>query len=145
MPDRNERWALNRLIEICRDEELTLRLSADYVKDQAIRTLLLDLASARARFAAALLPHAQRLGGADAADATMRGTLHRRWMVVKGALMGYDDRALIAEAEHDEDLAVATYDDALGDMLPPTVRDLVEQQRAEIGAARARLHDMLTH
>jgi uncharacterized protein (TIGR02284 family) len=145
MADRNERWVLNHLIEICRDEELTLRYAADHVKDPSVKALFVELASRRAQFAADLLPHAQRLGGGEAADHTTRGALHRRWMAIKGALVGYRDRAMIAEAEHDEDLALATYENALDDMLPPTARELVERQRAEIRLAHDRLRAFLSH
>ena len=145
MADRNERWVLNHLIEICRDEELTLRYAADHVKDPSVKALFVELASRRAQFAADLLPHAQRLGGGEAADHTTRGALHRRWMAIKGALIGYSDRAIIADAEHDEDLALATYENALDDMLPPTARELVERQRAEIRLAHDRVRAFLSH
>src|SRR5258706_8421857 len=127
MADHNERWVLNHLIEMCRDEELALQYAADHVKNPSVKALFVELASERARFAADLLPHAQRLGGADAADHTARGALHRSWMALKAALSGSDDRAIISEAEHSEDLALAAYEDALHDMLPPTARDVVER------------------
>jgi|GraSoiStandDraft_12_1057312.scaffolds.fasta_scaffold45043_2 uncharacterized protein (TIGR02284 family) len=145
MADRNERWVLNHLIEMCRDEELTLRYAGDHVKDPSVKALFVELASRRAQFAADLVPHAQRLGGAEAADRTTRGALHRRWMAIKGALIGYSDRAMIAEAEQDEDLVLAIYENALDDMLPPTVRELVERQRAEIRLAHDRVQALLSH
>jgi hypothetical protein len=94
MADHNERWALNHLIEMCRDEELALRYAADHVRNPTVKTLLVELASQRARFAADLLPHAQRLGGASAADSTTRGALHRGWVAVKVALNGAGDDSM---------------------------------------------------
>ncbi len=145
MADRNERWVLNHLIEICRDEELTLRYAADHVKDPSVKALFVELASRRAQFAADLLPHAQRLGGTEAADRTTRGALHRGWMAIKGVLIGYSDKEMIAEAEHDENLALVTYESALDDMLPPTTREVVERQRAEIRLAHDRVRAFLSH
>ncbi len=145
MADHGERWVLNHLIEMCRDEELALRFAADHVRDGSVKTLFAELASQRAQFAADLLPHAQRLGGADAADGTTRGVLRRRWMALKAALGRSGDRAMIAEAEHSEDLALATYKSALDDMLPPTARDIVERQCAEIGRAHDRVRSFLAH
>lgn len=145
MADHNERWALNHLIEMCRNEELALRYAANHVKDPSVKTLFVELASQRARFAADLLPHAQRLGGAEAADGTTRGTLHRGWMALKAALSGSTDRAMITEAKHSEDLALAAYQQALDDMLPPTARDLVERRRAEIRLAHDRVRSLLSH
>ena len=145
MADHNERWVLNHLIEMCRDEELTLRYAADHVKDPAVKTLFVELASQRAQFAADLLPHAQRLGGANTADGTTRGALHRAWMALKDALIGLGDREIISEAEHSEDLARVTYENALDEMLPLTARDLVERQSAEIRLAHDRVQNFLSH
>src|SRR5205807_5390161 len=108
---------------MCRDEELALRYAADHVKDPSVKSLFVELASQRAQFAADLLPYAQRPGGAEAADGTTRGALHRGWMAVKAALSGSSDRAIITEAEHSEDPALAGYEHALEDMLPATARD----------------------
>ncbi len=145
MADHNERWVLNHLIEMCRDEELALRYAADHVKDPSAKTLFVELASQRAQFAADLLPYAQRLGGAEPADGTTRGALHRGWMALRAALSGSSDRAMITEAEHSEDLALAAYEHALDDMLPPTARDVVERQRAEIRLAHDRVRAFLSH
>lgn len=145
MADRTERWRLNHLIEMCRDEELTLRLAADHVLDPAVKKLFVDLASQRARFAEALLPHAQRLGGAEATDHTTRGALHRTWMTLRGTLMGYSDRQMIVGAAHDDQRALAAYEEALDAMLPPTARDLVEGQCDEVRRAHARLEACLPH
>ena len=145
MADHNERWALNHLIELCRDEELTLQYAADHVKDPSVKTLFVELASQRAQFAADLLPYAQRLGGANAADGTTSGALHRGWMTLKDALIGSSDRAMLREAEHGEALTLATYENALDDMLPPTARDVVERQRAEIRLAHDRVQAFLSH
>ena len=145
MADHNERWVLNHLIEMCRDEELALRYAADHVKDLSVKTLLVELASQRAQFAADLLPHARRLGGAEAADGTTRGTLHRGWMALKATLSRPSDWAMITEAEHSEALALAAYEHALDDMLPLTARDVVERQRAEIRLAHDRVRAFLSH
>ncbi len=145
MPDRTERALLNHLIELVRDEELTLRHAAAQVKDPAVKSLLDDLATARARFAADLLPHAERLGGAGTATGTTLGALHRGWMTIKARVVRPDDRTMIAEAEHAEARTLATYCRTLDDMLPPTVRDLVERQQAEIRQTRDRVQALLVH
>jgi uncharacterized protein (TIGR02284 family) len=145
MADHNERWVLNHLIEMCRDEELALRYAAEHVKDPSVKTFFVELASQRAQFAADLLPHAQRLGGADPADGTTRGALHRGWLALKTNLIGYSDNTMITEAEHSEDLALATYENALNDMLPPTARDVVERQWAEIRLGHDRVRAFLSH
>ena len=145
MADHNERWVLNHLIEMCKDEELALKYAADHVQDPSVKTLFGELASRRAQFAVDLLPYAQRLGGAEAGDGTTRGTLHRGWMAMKDALIGHSDRRMITEAEHEEDLALAAYENALNGTLPPTARDVVERQSAEIQLTHDRMRALLSH
>jgi uncharacterized protein (TIGR02284 family) len=52
---------------------------------------------------------------------------------------------MIVEAEHDEDLVRATYENALDDMLPPTARELIERQLGEIRLAHNRVQALLSH
>ena len=145
MADHNERWVLNHLIQMCRDEELTLRYAIDHVKDPSVKALFMELATQRAQFAEDLLPHAQRLGGADAPDASTLGALRRGWMALKDTLVGSDDARMITTAEHAENQALATYEHALHDVLPPTARDLVEMQMKQIQIGHDRVRAFLMH
>lgn len=145
MADHSERWLLNRLIAMCRDEERTLRFVADHVKSTEAKAFILDLASRRSQFAADLEPHAQRLGGFDAADGSTRGELHRRWMAIRHALTGFSDAAMAQEVLDREQDVAALYDEALSEMLPPASRELIEAQRAEIQRAHERAAGTLLH
>ena len=143
MAERTERSVLNHLMETCKDGERGFRYAANHVKEPSVKALFLDIASQRERFASALLPHAQRLGGASEADGTAAAALHRGWMTIKDALTGHDDKAIIGEAERGEGAALAAYQDAVDGMLPPTVRDLIEQQYEDIRHSRERLRAFL--
>jgi uncharacterized protein (TIGR02284 family) len=145
MADHSERWLLNHLIEICRDEERALLFAADRVTGDSVKALFVELASERARFVQDLLPHAHRLGGAEAAGGTTRGALHRSWVAAKDALVGYADREMIAETEQGEERTLATFEQALDEMLPLTARDIVERQCAELRLSRDRVHSLLLH
>jgi uncharacterized protein (TIGR02284 family) len=100
-----------------------------------LREKFLELAAQRRRFAADLLPHAQRLGGARVADGTTAAALHRGWMQIKARVVKDPDHAVLSEAERGERFAVAAYDDAVHDILPPDVRDLVEAQDEDVRLA----------
>jgi hypothetical protein len=50
-------------------------------------------------------------------------------MELKSLVPGNHDHAVVTEAKRGEQLAIDAYNEALGGMLPPTVIDLVEQQR----------------
>jgi uncharacterized protein (TIGR02284 family) len=142
MAQRTERAVLNRLIERCRDAERGFRTAAEQVEAPELKRLFLRLAEQRHEFAADLLPHAQRLGGAADSDGTSIATLHRAWMQLKARLVSDREHAVLAEAARGERFAVAAYDDAVRDLLPPDARELVESQDLGIRVARRLVTEM---
>jgi uncharacterized protein (TIGR02284 family) len=143
MAEHTERWVLNRLIATCRDGERGFRYAANHVRNPAIKALFLEIATQRERFAADILPHAQRLGGASEPDGSVAGALHRGWMTLKDIVGRHDDGAIVREAERGERSALGAYEDALDGLLPPTTRDVIEQQCAEIRDCHNRVHALL--
>jgi uncharacterized protein (TIGR02284 family) len=139
MADRTERAVLNHLIETCKDAERGFRHVADYATDPAVKSLFLDIASQRGRFAADLLPHAQRLGGAREAEGTAAGALHRTWIDLRSAVSRDHLGSVVHEAERGEHFSLGVYRNALDGLLPPTVRDVVESQYQEIVTTGLRL------
>jgi len=131
MGDRTEREVLNSLIETCKDGAMGFKTAAEHVADPALRTMLLSFADERARCAAELLPHAQRLGGSAAADGTSVGALHRHWIDLKSAIR-HDDRALLVEVSRGDRATVHAYKAAIEGLLPPDTRDVVERQYAQL-------------
>jgi uncharacterized protein (TIGR02284 family) len=142
MTDRSERAVLNHLIETCKDAERGFRHVAEHATDPALKSLFLDIASQRARFAADLMPHAQRLGGANVHDGTAVGTLHRTWIDLRSAIFRGDPVAAIHEAERGEHFSRGVYRSALDGMLPLTARELVETQYAELRRTGERLREL---
>ena len=143
MAEHTERWVLNRVIATCRDGERGFRYAANHVRDSTVKRLFLEIASDREQFAAELLVHAQRLGGATEPDGSLAGALHRGWMTLKDAVGVHDDAAIIREAERGERSALAAYEDALDGMLPPTARDLIERQCGTVRQSHNRVHALL--
>ena len=143
MAEHTERWTLNRLIATCRDGERGFRYAANHVRNPSVKALFLEIASHRERSAADILPHAQRLGGANESDGSLAGALHRGWMTLKDAVGPHEDAAIIREADRGERSALAAYEDALDGMLPPATRDLIERQCAEVRHSQNRVHALL--
>jgi uncharacterized protein (TIGR02284 family) len=141
MTESDPRKILNTLIETCKDGERGLRHAAELVKSPALKAFFTDTASRRAQFAAELLPHAQRLGGANTVDGTAAAELHRRWMDVRSVLSGHDDRAVTAEAERGDNITVLVFKNAVEGALPAAVRDLVERGYDEVRASHLRFAD----
>jgi uncharacterized protein (TIGR02284 family) len=144
MTDRSERAVLNHLIETCKDAERGFRHVAEHATDPDVKSLFLDIASQRARFASDLLPHAQRLGGADVHDGTAAGALHRTWIDLRSAIFRNDPIAIVHEAERGETFSRGVYESALHGMLPPTSRELIESQYAELRETAERLRELET-
>ena len=142
MTDRSERAVLNHLIETCKDAERGFRHVAEHATDPAVKSLFLDIASQRARFASDLLPYAQRLGGANTHDGTAAGVLHRTWIDLRSAIFRNDAIAIVQEAERGETFSRGVYESALDGILPPTARELVEAQYAELRKTADRLHQL---
>ena len=140
MGEQTKRAVLNQLIETCRDGERGFLYATSFVKDPLVRAIFTEAASQRQRFAADLLPHAQRLGGENEAEGTTTAALHRGWMTIKDRLSGHDVQAIIREAERGEEAALAAYKEALEEMLPPTTRDVIERQYADVRQTHDRIH-----
>src|SRR4030095_1911002 len=143
MTQHDERWMLNRLIAICRDGERGFRDAANPCRNPTVKALFLEIASQREQFATNILPYAQRLGGASESDGSFAGALHRGWMTVKDTVGGHEDAAIIREAERGERIALGAYEDALDGMLPPSARDMIEKQCAEVRHSHNRVHALL--
>jgi len=138
MADRSERAVLNRLIETCRDAEHGFRAAAEHVTHRPLQQMLLDMADQRAAFVRELLPYAQRLGGARDHDGTAAAAVHRTWMNVRHAMAG-TDVPVVKEVERGEQHARDAYRGAIDGLLPPTVREVVETQYAELQELGKRL------
>jgi uncharacterized protein (TIGR02284 family) len=143
MAEHTERWTLNRLIATCRDGERGFRYAANHLRNPVVKALFLEIASQREQFAADMLPHAQRLGGANESDGSLAGALHRGWMTLKDAVGPHEDAAIIREADRGERNALAAYEDALDGMVPPETRDLIERQCAQVRHSHNRVHALL--
>ena len=142
MSERTERDTLNTLIETCRDGASGFRLAANHVSSRDLKEFFVNTALQRDRFAAELLPYAQRLGGGQDAAGTAVGALHRGWMMVKDAMTNYDEDAVMVEAARGETAAANAYAEAIMAWLPPDVRPLIETQYQHVLAAQREIEDL---
>ena len=142
MSGRTERDSLNTLIEACRDGARGFQLAANHVGSRDLKEFFANTALQRERFAAELLPYAQRLGGGQDADGTAAGALHRGWMMLKDAMTNHDEDAVMVEAARGEAAAANAYVEAITALLPPEVRPVVDAQYAQVLAAQRELEGL---
>jgi uncharacterized protein (TIGR02284 family) len=119
---------LNDLIETCKDGEEGFRTCAGDAGDPSLKSFFANRAQSCGAAAAELQELVRTYGGDPERSSGLGGAIHRRWIDVKSAIMGHDDKAVLKECERGEDVAVASYRRALEKNLPVDVRAVVEQQ-----------------
>jgi uncharacterized protein (TIGR02284 family) len=119
---------LNLLLKTCRDGQAGFRSCAAAVDDGELQALLGQRADDCARAAEELKALVAQHGGRADDDTSLPGDLHRGWVIAKGALTGRSERAILAECERGEDVALRDYRLALEQDLPPDVRQAIERQ-----------------
>lgn len=119
---------LNDLIETSKDGEYGFRTSAEYLKAADTRTLFERRAGECRQAAAELQALVLQYGGKAEDSGSATAALHRGWVAVKGTLSGYSDKSILEETERGEDVALASYRNAVGKSLPADVRAVVERQ-----------------
>ena len=119
---------LNDLIETSKDGEYGFRTSAEYLKAADTRTLFERRAGECRQAAAELQALVLQYGGKAEEGGSATAALHRGWVAVKGTLSGYSDKSILEETERGEDVALASYRNAVGKSLPADVRAVVERQ-----------------
>jgi uncharacterized protein (TIGR02284 family) len=119
---------LNELVETCKDGEYGFRTSAEQAHSRPLRANLLARSSECATAADQLRAQVLQLGGRPEDRGSAAGALHRGWVAVKAKLSTYDDLAVLEDCEYGEDVALASYRDALERDLPAPIRNLVERQ-----------------
>jgi uncharacterized protein (TIGR02284 family) len=133
---------LNQLIQTCRDGESGFQEAAEGVDDPNLQRLLESYSQQRSEFAAELQAEVGRLARAPATGGHAAAALHRSWMEIKSVVTGRDEGAIIAECERGEDMAVRTYEQALGSGLPPDLKAIVERQFSGVKEAHDQIRSL---
>jgi uncharacterized protein (TIGR02284 family) len=119
---------LNDLIETSKDGEEGFRTCAEDIKDPQIKTVFMNRAQSCGSAATELQQLVVAYGGNPETSGGLGGALHRRWVDIKAAITGRDEKAVLAECERGEDIAVRSYRNALEKNLPADARAVVERQ-----------------
>jgi uncharacterized protein (TIGR02284 family) len=133
---------LSNLVATCADAEHGFQTAAEGVTDPAIRSLFRQYADQRRNFRIELNRAAQHVGYPAQPSGSVTGALHHTWMDIKSLVTRGDVRAILAEAERGEDVAVRAYERAMGGGLPRELREIVDRQFGEIRAAHDRIRQL---
>jgi uncharacterized protein (TIGR02284 family) len=94
-------------------------------------------ANERAAFAARLDDALRALGAIPVREGSALGALHRGWLDTKATVTGGDPKVVLGECLRGEDAALKAYRVALRAGLPPSVREVVQEQYEGVKKAHA--------
>ncbi|WP_300973937.1 PA2169 family four-helix-bundle protein [Sphingomonas sp. LHG3406-1] len=84
-------------------------------------------ADERSRIVEELRSEIRRLGGNAPDDGSFLGATHQRFLDLKAAVTGRDDKAIINEVERGEDYLKEKFEAALGSDIDPQARTIIER------------------
>jgi uncharacterized protein (TIGR02284 family) len=123
---------LRSVIETLIDGQEGLRSIGEDLKDETLKRFFLFESLKRAEFRGALEEVLHQEGMHDIHErGTTTGAAERAWAGLK-AKLGGGDHTLLVTAEEAEDKAIEAYEDALNQVLPLPVRQLLVTQAAHV-------------
>ena len=125
---KDEIAALNTLTATLIDSVTGFEDSAANVENPRLQDLFREKASERSRLVEELRSEVRRLGGDPEDDGSFLGKTHQRFLDLKAAIAGRDEKAIIDEVDRGEDFLKSKFQAALqsGDLKGET-HDLVER------------------
>lgn len=141
MDDKETIKVLNNLIETCKDGEKGFVTCAEDLQDPQLAASFTERGRKCAEAAQELQALVRALGGVAETSSSVAGALHRRWIDIKSLVTGKDNLSILQECERGEDIALASYRNALEKDLPPNVRTIVEKQYRGV----QQNHDQVKH
>jgi uncharacterized protein (TIGR02284 family) len=129
MADRQDEIStLNSLISTTIDSITGYEDAASNSEAGRFQQLFRDRANERQRVVEELRSEVRRLGGEPEDGGSFMGKTHQRFLDLKAAVTGRDEKAIIDEVERGEDYLKAKFEDALdSDKLTGDSRSVVER------------------
>jgi uncharacterized protein (TIGR02284 family) len=126
---------LNSLIETTMDSAHGYEEAAQNAQDGQLKTMFSERSRRRMDLTRQLQQEVRTFGGEPETDQSMLGKAHNKFVDLKSALTGQDEKAVINEVERGEDVIKAKFEKAMqDDELPATARQVVSQAYESIRA-----------
>jgi len=134
---------LNGLIHVCREGHDGYMQAADGITSSAYKTMFVEYAHQRSRFASQLANLVVDYGGDPDDDGRAMKLFSHGWVGIQPAVMGGDYGAIFAECESSDATAKNVYERVLEKTIPKEVAVIVNQQYEQIVEAYDRIHNLL--
>jgi len=119
---------LNELIETTIDSVTGYEDSAENIENERLREIFRQRATERQQVVSDLREEVRRLGGNPEDSGTFMGKTHQRFLDLKAAVTGRDEKAIVNEVERGEDYLKGKFDAAVnGGTLTGECRAAVER------------------
>lgn len=126
---------LNSLIETTLDSARGYKEAAESSEDPKYKSLFSERSQKRMRLTGELQQEVRSFGGEPQEHQSMLGKAHNKFVDLKAAILGHDEKAIVNEVERGEDFIKAKFEHVLkDDDLPANVRTLVDRAFQEIKA-----------
>lgn len=133
---------IQNLIEINIDSSKGFADAAEKIENGQIANFFRECGDERGRFASEL-KNLVRVNGRDPENSgSLKGTVHRWWMNIRGTVSGGDEHAVLAEAERGEDAIKGRYEQTLKETAGSAVNDVLQRQYASVKARHDQIRDM---
>jgi uncharacterized protein (TIGR02284 family) len=104
--------------------------------------LFRQMADERSETAEELRAEIRRLGGNPPDDGSFLGSAHQKFMDLKSAITGRDDKAIINEVERGEDYLKDKFETALNSDTDPQIRSVIERAYQSVRRGHDRVRDI---
>lgn len=143
MDDKAGITTLNTLTTTLIDSVNGYRDAAENSEGNRFQQLFRSRADERNRLVEKLRAEVARLGGEPEDDGSLLGKAHQRFLDLKAAVTGRDDKAIVNEVERGEDYLKEKFEAALAsDVLPAQSRALVERVYASVRSGHDQMRDL---
>ena len=127
--------AMNSLIETTLDSANGYREAAENADATQFKTMFQERSMRREELATRLQAEVRSFGGEPETSQSLMGKAHNKFVELKNALTGGDDKSVIDEVERGEDVIKAKYETVLKDEhLPPRAREVITEAYRSIKA-----------
>ena len=118
------------------------RDAAGDAEGHQFQQLFRQMADERSQVAEDLRSEIRRLGGNPPDDGSFLGKTHQRFMDLKAAVTGRDDKAIINEVERGEDHLKEKFETALNADTDPQVRSVIERAYQSVRKGHDRVSNL---
>ena len=137
---QSEITTLNTLISTLVDSVTGYEDAASNIEVDRFRTMFRESASERSRVVEDLRTEVRRLGGNPEDDGSFLGKTHQRFLDLKAAVTGRDEKSIVNEVERGEDYLKEKFEAALnGDTLSSESRSVVERAYQSVRSGHDRV------